>query len=461
MNRSQTPLLVAMGIYVLHAAVRSPLAFVDATISAAYADNLAAGLGFSPYPGAPWVEGFSSPLWVLLLTPLSALGLPTLLVAQVLGGLLGLAGVALAWGLARRLGATPRAAAVAPLLLAASPVWAGWSVAGTEEALIGTLVLASITRLSVEHDDPGRRNLSGLLLAALALSRLDGAILATALALGAGWRRLPARLLLIAAPLAAWEATRMLGFDGSHPPIFSGRTARGWRYVWDAMSSGRLILPTLALAGATMRLPRGRRLQRLLLGSVVLSVGMTVARGGDWAGAHRYLSVALLASAPLIAAAVSQVATRSRLAGLALAALVLAPEVLHNTEPADASAFMTRLRVEHIRSHAASIGLTEISVADPDPGPYLLYTDWPVIDFRGQTDAALRPDASAEEYAERVLGERPAYVHLHGGWARRTKLLRHPDWDALYVEISPYTLPSGSAHEGTYVRRDLLPTSAR
>src|SRR5690349_9504157 len=70
----------------------------DAGISYAYAKHLAEGLGPVAAPGAPWVEGFSNPLWVALLVPCHWLGWALPEAAKWLGVALfgGLAGIGVA-----------------------------------------------------------------------------------------------------------------------------------------------------------------------------------------------------------------------------------------------------------------------------------------------------------------------------------------------------------------------------
>src|SRR5215218_1167692 len=57
----------------------------DAYITARYADNLAAGAGFTFNPGGPRVEGYSNPLLVSLEAFGAALGLPAIGVARAAG----------------------------------------------------------------------------------------------------------------------------------------------------------------------------------------------------------------------------------------------------------------------------------------------------------------------------------------------------------------------------------------
>jgi hypothetical protein len=94
----------------------------DPWIHLTFARRLADGAGLS-YPGTGLVAGSTAPLWTALLAlaaalPLSLAALASL--AQVAGVALHVAGVGLAWRLARRLDLAPARAALAAVLV-------GWS----------------------------------------------------------------------------------------------------------------------------------------------------------------------------------------------------------------------------------------------------------------------------------------------------------------------------------------------
>ena len=107
----------------------------DAGISFAYARNFIHGHGLVPYVGGERVEGFSNPLWTLLVALFYAIGVDGWISAKVLGAVLGIATLPLVWLLARKaLGdsTTARGAAlVGPALLAASPQFVIWNTSGT------------------------------------------------------------------------------------------------------------------------------------------------------------------------------------------------------------------------------------------------------------------------------------------------------------------------------------------
>ena len=101
----------------------------DTFISLRYAANLLAGHGLVFNPGER-VEGFTSPLWTLLLAGLGFFGCGLLETARILGFLFSALTLLLTFWLARRCGASPLMALVAPGVLACNGSFACWAAAG-------------------------------------------------------------------------------------------------------------------------------------------------------------------------------------------------------------------------------------------------------------------------------------------------------------------------------------------
>lgn len=121
----------------------------DAYITYRYAENLAAGHGAVFNPGER-VEGYTNFLWMLLLAGFHAGGIDTEPASKVLGALCGAGTVLLTLLLARRLSGDrwTLATLAAPVLLASTPTFAAWTVAGLETPLFTLLLLGSVLRFS-------------------------------------------------------------------------------------------------------------------------------------------------------------------------------------------------------------------------------------------------------------------------------------------------------------------------
>ncbi|HKC76642.1 MAG TPA: hypothetical protein VKF37_20935, partial [Chloroflexota bacterium] len=114
----------------------------DAYIHFRFAQNLAAGHGFSFNPDHP-VPGSTSPLWAVLLAGGAVLGTPLWLAAKVYGVLFAAGAAVLAWRLALRLTGAPIAALAAGALTALDGrlLWA--TPSGMEVTLFAALSLAA------------------------------------------------------------------------------------------------------------------------------------------------------------------------------------------------------------------------------------------------------------------------------------------------------------------------------
>lgn len=148
----------------------------DALISFRYADNLAAGHGLVYNPGER-VEGFSNPLWTLLLVPFAAAGADLFSVSMVLGAACAVAELGCLLWVVRRLTGSLAAAAVAGALFATDRIVAVWSTGGLETSSYG-LLITGVFALAVRHHAAPVRGAraAGLLLAALMATRPEGAV---------------------------------------------------------------------------------------------------------------------------------------------------------------------------------------------------------------------------------------------------------------------------------------------
>jgi hypothetical protein len=158
----------------------------DAYISFRYADHLAHDQGLVFNVGER-VEGYSNLLWILILTPFSAMGIDLVAVSHILGLACSILTLILAvWGLRRVLHVESHAAATTvALFLASSGYFAGWSVAGLESGLHALLLLAAWLGWVIEFkSEKPKRPFSAVLFGALALTRPEGALLALAAVFG-------------------------------------------------------------------------------------------------------------------------------------------------------------------------------------------------------------------------------------------------------------------------------------
>lgn len=181
-------LLLLVGVYAL---LRSTLqtGIVDDTyIFLRYAENLASGAGPVFNPGEH-VEGYTSPLWVLLLGGLALLGIDLVAAAPIASGLFGLATVLLLYREAHTRLSRPSAvlAAVPAWFLATNPSLVFWSWSGMETAAVTFLLTCSVPQFLRELEGGSRMTRSGLLYLVAVWTRPDVLAVLPALALVVAW----------------------------------------------------------------------------------------------------------------------------------------------------------------------------------------------------------------------------------------------------------------------------------
>lgn len=331
----------------------------DAFISFVYSRNLAQH-GQLVFNLGERVEGYTNFLWTVLIALGLRLGIAAELSSRVLGTACGIAGLGLSAWLFLRLGASsrpgaatcgqPARAATAPhaawaalpaLFLAAIPGYACWSSGGLETQLFTALLTAGVglylcarpadDSQAVADESQARRRwlqLSGLCLGLSALTRPEGYLFFSLLALHALGGRLRDRLrgdstgagsqpalifdgpewqvLLIFLALTVPHLLFRRAYYGDWVPntfyvkSSGGAGAQTWRqggyYLFTFVRDQKLIvLPVLYALGA-LRLPSDPRARRryLLLGQVTGLLSLVfllyvASVGGDFMGLHRFV----------------------------------------------------------------------------------------------------------------------------------------------------------------------------
>jgi hypothetical protein len=226
----------------------------DAAISFTYARNLADGEGLVAQPGGERVEGYSNPLWVLLLSLWEFVGIDGFVSSKIMGVLFAILTVPLVWAIARwsrpdRDGAVPLLAAFA---LAANAQFAIWNTSGLENSLFSLLLAGGTWRTVVETRTRGFP-WSALLFLGVSLTRPEGILYAAAggfaamvfaLRDGRGLRPTLRWLAVFFLPFGIYHALRIQYFAWLFPNTYYAKlghalaspldwNARGWSYVRD------------------------------------------------------------------------------------------------------------------------------------------------------------------------------------------------------------------------------------
>lgn len=209
---SAGPQLLAAGAALVSGLVLWPFNCDDAAISFRFAEQFANGAPLGTVvPGDAVVSGFSNPVWTLLLSGASWIGLPITGAAKVLGLVAVMATAVLVVRIVALLGGG-RIAQWSAAAVGASTTTAIWAVSGLENASVGLLVVATTYLLILGEVRSSRRSLGGAAatLALLAVSRPDAAVYVMAgsvAALLARRRSTEGRHIL--GPIALWLAVPM------------------------------------------------------------------------------------------------------------------------------------------------------------------------------------------------------------------------------------------------------------
>jgi hypothetical protein len=307
--------LLAVGL-VLYLVVARPFLgrFADdAYISLRYAQSWAEGCGVRYNCGEPAVEGYTNFLWTALAAGAIRLGLDPVPLLRWLGLGAGLAGIALAALIARRLH-RGGLATLAPLVgFAASPFWAVNAVSGLETAAAGACVAGAVL-LSLELPERRRPWLPGLAWGVAYLLRPEAVLFALVtggyglvrgLVRRVGLRRtsvatvlFAAGFLVVAAPYFLW---RFRTYGALHPNTYAAKhVPLEWVLGPNLRTLGEHLLFFATLVGAALVAlvaGAGRRLEGLyLLGLALAGAAVSLSvQNNAWMPGHRlYMTSSLL-----------------------------------------------------------------------------------------------------------------------------------------------------------------------
>jgi hypothetical protein len=502
---SAIPLVVALAVFLPHSLALRDWLIDDAGISFAYARSLAQGHGLVAQAGVPPVEGFSNPLWTLLLSGLFATGLFDLAwTPKVLSfALVAATFMVIARGRAET--SWPRAAGtlVALLLLALNTGFVVWTSSGLENPLLAFLAALScvVSARAVASASSRLERAAGAIAGLLALTRPDAVVYAAAY---------PALLLSIEGLTKAGMAqrARSLGqFAVGFVPLWGGYLLfRRWYFgAWlpntfhakekpsvlglfdvakleDLLQGavGRMALPAvlfLVLGGAWLF---ARRRADDHTRSVFVHLGLATASylvmPADWMGEYRFATAFFL----FFAWALSEVASgraapggrvsRPMVAAATAFSLLLILETSITSAPRSAAfAANPVVPLSKVEAFGADgynrlariLGATGASLMTPDVGGALLGSTLRIYDLVGLCDVVaartLTHDTAAfHDYV--FATARPTFIHVHGGWAQWAALGADPRLQRDYAPLWEVWASDGGSDpwSADYVRRDAL-----
>ncbi|HXH23413.1 MAG TPA: hypothetical protein VNN10_15445 [Dehalococcoidia bacterium] len=295
-----TPVLAfgAIGAAVVARVVAEGWVSDDAMITFRYARNLVDGYG-PVFNVGERVQGYTHPLWLLVLSLASLIYDDAVYLSVVLGAGFTLATFAVLAHALTRLAGDWRAGLLLTALLgglfASSEAWVSFQTSGLENSL-SHLLLALLVAMVASGRRPALPPLAALC-SLLVLTRPDFALLVAPLALAAAWerRRDPRELALsvaACAPLFAWLAFAWAYYGAPYPNTASAKLGiypdlgsaidQGLRYLADwARYEPAPVMAAAFLGVVGAALARGSYPRLLALGAA-LYVAYVVLIGGDF-----------------------------------------------------------------------------------------------------------------------------------------------------------------------------------
>jgi tetratricopeptide (TPR) repeat protein len=513
-------LFVPFAVYVIASSLLGAWIIDDAGITFAYARNVAHGYGFVSQPGRPPVEGFSDPLWLLLLVPFHALHVfHPVVVPKLLGAAFVLGGFrVLQRALSHATGSVVPGFFVA-MFLAASPPLAIWCASGLENGLLLFLV-SVLYALAVLR--PARWQLaSGVVTGLIAMTRPEGITLAAAgvamvlgdrlarrattreaLASVAAYARGLAYVLL---PFLAWrlavferwlphtyyakrsfmDASERLAWLADHPEDIRNKLVE----LGQGLAGGAGLWLLGAVGIAVVELARRRRL-RADVGAGAAILGVSIATfvwmDDDWMGELRFGTVvvaatwitAVTAAYALLPSPASSTRTAASAALMGLCATVGlvslgAPRLVRFAgRPPAPYADKERSFALKLNSYADALGARDGSVLIPDCGAMLMDARLRVLDAAGLFEPdvvrTLKHDGTRwlfqhPDFYDWVFeSAKPTFIVTHDFWTYVTAFEKDPRFTRDYVAIDAYpdryveSTYKESLHSGVYVRKDAL-----
>lgn len=455
----------------------------DAAITFTYARNLAHGDGLIYNVGDAPVEGYSNPLWVLILAAANLCGANIVWAAKILGIVFGTACLSL-MGLALLRNhpitwlALPLAAGNASLMV--------WYNSGLENALHGLLLIGVVLLLRDPERLRSRRLISLVtVLVLLVLCRPEGALFAFGVGVYLGTRAFrrgesvyPALATWVVPGMALATLTvfRYWYFGDVLPNTFYVKATHtnplrmlnpfsgGWTYVREAAEGCGW---TIAVVPVLLLCTRTARSSQLLSGALAVLAAQlffVVSVGGDWMAEFRFIAPIVPIVSIVIALGLARLwellrqalrwGTRCFVVCLIPALLIAGSQVRrlilfeqHPTTPMRVVAAIG----EYFVQLAERAGIESPSLLYHDAGGSSYVAGIHVIDLAGLCDRTIAKHRHDRDVMRRYLFyERcPTFIYSAKTFADRVGLETFPEFQSDYLPLPPAPSP---ALDG-YIRR--------
>jgi len=119
-------------------------------------------------------------------------------------------------------------------------------------------------------------------------------------------------------------------------------------------------------------------------------------------------------------------------------------------------------RVMYMRDVQKTLDIDHVTLLDVDMGAHMFYTDWAIVDIAGLVDVSM---ARHSDFNKKFLREylfkerRPDFAHVHGGWARASRIPKLDEWKDTYIEIPGYPIGTRRLHIGNHINKNIFVTT--
>jgi hypothetical protein len=271
--------------------------------------------------------------------------------------------------------------------------------------------------------------------------------------------------------------------------LWDGRTGipAAWTGEWSRVlsrnwSDARIwfLLGGSALLGLVTFGRRGWEARGLLWASFCAGVFFCVWSGGDWMKGLRWFAMTSVPLFTLLGVGVGALAARLPYAGrlvagwLPVRTLWATPIVVALAAPnvngswtfannPETSPRDVHKRVKYMTWVQKRLGLDSVTLLDVDMGAHMWWSGWDIVDIAGLVDM---PMAHHRKYNKKFVTEyvfeerKPDFAHVHGSWARTSKIHLNEKWSEDYLEVPGYPSGRRSLHVGNHVRKEHLVAKA-
>lgn len=490
-------ILVIAVPFVLYVALTLPLStwiVDDAGITFAYAKSLAAGHGLVSQPGAEPVEGYSNPLWLLLMAGFMVVGLfDPFITPKIISSLLILVSYIYVYRIITRyLGRGHFVVWLVLTCLSMNTSFLVWTSSGLENPLLVTLILILFYWCSKAVSGEAKLAASGavcaLIVLAIALTRPDGIVYAGVFPLLAivagltgrhtGWRSIATstslNLGILALVYGAFFLFRYLYFGAWMPNTYYAKGGPSLAILVPAITLQEPYLTKflnliVSVVGTKLRFAvlvfiivsstlyfRSFKLclkMVLLLVLVFISGFILIIMPDDWMPEYRFATAFFVFFYTLVislgAFTINQLFSKITLRNIAAvvgAVLLLAvsykiqaPRISHFYDhPTVSFVRITELFARQFDGYADKLGIENGSVLLPDVGGPLYYSRLRVYDLGRLTDRTIARTLrkNQKKFYDYVFETtRPTFIHIHGNWTYAARFDDDPRFRRDYVPI--------------------------